>query len=179
MKTDPSLARKSIRELIIDEQRRARWYVSQLRKREPGASDDRLALLLSERFQQLAAVEGGVTGAFGLMGIPANLLFFTYSQVALVVAVAEAYRVPLDSEGGDDAVIDLIGEAHGIEDVVRATPRVLGALAKALTLRYGLGTLGRALPLLAAPISAHLNRRQMRALSELAIRRFGNVVMLR
>lgn len=130
------------------------------------------------RFRRAATVEGGLTGAFGLAGIPMNTLFFTYGQVALIVTVAEAYGVRLTGDGGDEALWTLLGQAHGLEDALRATPRVLGSLAKVLALRYGVGTLGRAVPLLAAPISARLNRRHMEATGRLAIQRFGNVVML-
>jgi len=55
---------------------------------------------------------------------------------------------------------------------------VLGALARALALRHGLGAAGRLIPMIAAPISAALNRRGMKRIGKEALARFGNVVMI-
>lgn len=179
MSPDPeSLRQKTVKELITDEHRRAQRHIAQIRRQHPDVSKDRVAQILLDRFITAATVEGGITGAFGLMGVPLNTLFFTYGQVALIVSVAEAYGVVLTSEGGDEALWTLLGQAHGVEDVLRATPRVIGSLAKVLALRYGIGSLSRAIPLLAAPISARLNRRHMKHTGHLAMQRFGQVVML-
>jgi len=86
--------------------------------------------------------------------------------------------VALDGEAGETALLDVLGKAHGIEDLVRASPKVLGALARALALRHGLGTLGRIIPMVAAPISARLNRNELQRTGSEALRHFGNVVMI-
>lgn len=171
-------ARTRLRDLIAAERQRARLHIQLIRQLEPGASDDRIAHVIVERWTRVATVEGGITGAFGLVGVPLNFLLTAYFQIALVVSIAETYGISLEGEGGEDALLSVVGRAHGIEDIVRASPRILGAIAKALALRHGLGTLGRLVPLAAAPISAKLNERDMARLGEEALRRFGNIVRI-
>jgi len=171
-------AKTRIRDLIQQERQRARIHIQFIRQTEPAASRDRIARLIVDRWSTVAAVEGGLTGAFGLIGVPLNLLLVAYFQLALVVSVAEAYEVGLEGADGEDAILSVIGRAHGVEDVVRASPRVLGELAKAIAIRHGLGTLGRLVPLAASPISAKLNQRDMGRIGGEALRRFGGVIQV-
>lgn len=171
-------ARSRLRTLIKTERRRAQWHIDLIKRAEPYASRDRVAHLILDRWRNVATVEGGLTGAFGLAGVPLNLLLFAYCQFAVVVSIAEAYGVALEGEAGEAALLDVIGRAHGIEDLVRSSPRVLGALARALAIKHGLGTLGRMVPMVAAPISARLNRRELQRTGNEALRRFGNVIMI-
>lgn len=171
-------ARRGLRELIQQERRRAQFHIELIRRVEPQASKDRMANLMLDRWTTVAKVEGGVTGVLGFMGVPLNLLLFAYCQVAVTVSIAEAYGVELRGDSGEEALVDVIGRVHGIEDVIRSGPRVLGGLARALAVRYGLGAMGRFIPLLAIPISARLNEREMRRVGEAALHRFGNVVLL-
>lgn len=171
-------ARARLRDLMGRERLRAQAHIGIIRKSEPKASADRLANVMLERWVKAAAVEGGITGAIGFAGVPINLLVFTYMQVAVVVSIAEAYDTPLEGEPGEDALIEVIGRAHGIEDVLRSTPRVLGALARVYAVRHGFGSLGRLVPLIASPIAAKINERDMQRLGFEAQRRFGNVVRI-
>lgn len=171
-------AKRRLRDLIEQERRRAQFHIDLIRRSEPNASNDRVAHVMLERWTRLAAVEGGLTGAAGLFGVPLNFLLFSYAQVAVVVSIAEAYGIGLEGKAGEDALLEVIGRAHGMPDLVRAGPRVLGALARAFALRHGLGTLGRLMPMVAAPISATLNRRGMARIGRHALERFGNVIMI-
>lgn len=171
-------AQRRLRELIKQERKRARVHIDFIRRGEPDASNDRVARVMLSRWRTLASVEGGMTGAAGFFGVPLNLVLFSYVQVAVVVSIAEAYGIALDGRAGEEALLDVIGRAHGMDDLVRTGPRVLGALAKLLALRHGLGTVGRLVPMVAAPISAALNRRALDRLGDEAFRRFGNVVMI-
>lgn len=171
-------AKKNLRELIGQERKRAQLHISLIRQADPSASSDRVAHVLVDRWSKVAAVEGGLTGALGLFGIPINFILFAYFQLALIVSVAEAYQISLEGQPGEDAVLDVLGRAHGIEDFIRAGPRVLGAIAKALALKHGLGAIGRIVPMIAAPIAAKLNEREMAHVGSEAMRRFGNVVQL-
>lgn len=171
-------ARTRLRDLIAQERQRARLHIQLIRQTDPIASADRIANVIVDRWTKVAAVEGGITGAFGLVGVPLNFLLVAYFQLALVVSVAEAYGIQLEGDSGEDALLSIVGRAHGLEDVVRASPRILGALAKALALRHGLGTLGRLVPLAASPISAKLNERDMGRIGGEALRRFGNIVQI-
>lgn len=176
---DPrAAARKQLRELIEQERKRAQFHIDLIRRTEPQASKDRLANVLLERWTTVAKVEGGMTGVLGFLGVPLNLLLFAYCQIAVTVSIAEAYGIELRGDGGEEALVDVIGRVHGIEDVIRSGPRVLGALARALAIRHGLGAVGRLVPLLAAPVSAKLNEREMRRVGQAAMQRFGNVVLL-
>lgn len=169
-------ARTRLRDLIGQERQRARLHIELIRRTEPVASSDRVAHLILERWTRVASVEGGITGALGIIGVPINFLLVAYFQLAAIVSIAEAYGIALDDDAGEAALLSVIGRAHGFEDLVRASPRILGSLAKALALRHGLGTLGRLVPLAAAPISARLNERDMIRIGDEALRRFGNVV---
>ncbi|MEO1227301.1 MAG: hypothetical protein AAFZ18_00240 [Myxococcota bacterium] len=171
-------ARQRLRDLIEQERKRARLHMDFIRRAEPRASNDRLANVMLDRWTTVAKVEGGMTGVLGFMGVPLNLLLFAYCQLAVTVSIAEAYGIELRGRSGEEALVDVIGRVHGVEDVIRSGPRVLGALARALAVRHGLGAFGRLVPLLAAPVSAKLNEREMRRVGEAAMRRFGNVVML-
>lgn len=176
---DPKrLVRGRLSALIADERERARFHIRLLRLEEPDASLDRVAHRIIERWSAVAAFEGGVTGAAGLLGIPVNAVLFTYCQLAVAVSVAEAYGIELEGESGEDAVLQVVGRAHGMEEVVRASPRVLGALVRTLALKGGLPLLGRAVPFVAAPVGARLNRRDLARTGAEALRRFGRVVMV-
>ena len=144
----------------------------------PSAKRDRVAKVMLERWTKVASLEGGITGAFGVIGVPVNFLLVVYFQIALVVSIAEAYGFELEGESGEDALLSVVGRAHGMEDIVRASPRILGAIAKTLLLRHGMSLLGRLVPLVAAPLSAKLNERDMVRIGGEALRRFGNVVAI-
>ena len=94
-----------------------------------------------DRWVKVAQVEGGVTGALGFVGVPVNLILFVYFEVAVIVSVAEAYGKVLEGEGGEDVVLEVLARVHGFEDVVRTTPRVVGAIARTVALRHGFATL--------------------------------------
>lgn len=171
-------ARTRLRDLVVQERQRAQLHIQLIKSTEPSASSDRVAHVLIERWKRVAAVEGGITGAFGIAGVPLNALLVAYFQIALIVSVAEAYGAALEGDSGEETLLSILGRAHGLEDLVRASPRLLGALAKALAVHYGLGALGRLVPLAAAPISAKLNERDMHRIGDEALRRFGNVVLV-
>lgn len=172
------LARRRLSQLIEDEQKRARFHIGLIRREDPPPSNDRVAQTIFDRWVKVATVEGGLTGAAGFAGVPLNFVLFTYFQVAMVVSIAEAYNISLTGEAGEEALLGVIGKAHGFDDLVRESPRILGEIAKAIALRHGLTAFGRLIPMVAAPISAFLNSREMRRTGNEALRRFGNVVML-
>ena len=176
---DPRAAAKlRLAELVKAERRRAQLHMSVVRRSEPTISKDRLANLMIDRWKKLASIEGGMTGAIGFVGVPINLLLLTYCQIALIVSIAEVYDVSLEGDAGEDALLGVLGRAHGVEDLLRSTPRVLAAVAKALALKHGFSTLGRLVPLVASPIAAKLNERDMERLGQEALRRFGNIVRI-
>src|SRR5690606_14361066 len=74
---------------------RARNRVVEIEKRYPSASQRERAQRLIDAKKSLASAIGGVTGAFGLVGIPGDLLVMSWLQIALVVDVATLYKVNL------------------------------------------------------------------------------------
>lgn len=172
------LFRRRLSDLIREERPRGRFHIELIRNQEPDASEDRVAQVMMDRWVRVAAVEGGLTGAAGLLGVPVNWVLFTYCQVALTVSIAEVYGRTLEGTTGEDAVLEVIGRSHGVEGLVRASPRVLGSLAKALAMRQGLASFGRMVPLVAAPIGARLNEQGLRRTGAEALRRFGNVLLV-
>ena len=168
-------ARLRLRDLVVSERKRAQLHIALIKESNPDASPDRVARILVQRFKKLASVEGGITGAVGAIGVPVNFIVFTYFQLAMIVAIAEAYSSPLDDERGEQRLVEVLGRAHGIEDILRTTPRIIGSLAIALASKYGLSTLGRLVPLLSAPLSARMNARDMERTGSEALRTFGNV----
>ena len=92
--------------------------------------------------------------------------------------MAETYGIRLTGASGEEAVLSVLGKAHGVEDLVREGPRLLGEVARILALRHGLESMGRLIPLVSVPLSAALNHRQMQRTGQEALRRFGHVVMI-
>ena len=168
-------ARLRLRDLVVSERKRAQLHIALIKETNPEASPGRVARILVQRFKKLASVEGGITGAVGAIGVPVNFIMFTYFQLAMIVAIAEAYSSPLDDELGEQRLVEVLGRAHGIEDILRTTPKIIGTIAVALASKYGLSTLGRLVPLLSAPLSARMNARDMERTGSEAVRTFGNV----
>ena len=73
-------------------------------------------------------------------------------------------------------VLDLFGYANGIGPVQRASPKVLGSLAAMVLTKTGLKAIGRAMPLVAAPISAYLNNQHIQRVGDSAIRHYDGWV---
>jgi hypothetical protein len=106
------------------------------------------------------------------LSVPPDLLLMTYLQLQLLTEVATLYKVSLKSEPARNELLDVFGYANGIGPVQRASPKVLGKLAGMLLTRGGLETLGRAVPLAAAPISAWLNNQHIQQVGEHAVRHY-------
>src|SRR5688572_4874575 len=104
-------ARSRLRDLIAQERVRAQAHIGLIRRTEPSASADRVANLMLQRWTKVASVEGGLTGALGLFGVPLNLLLFVYFQIAVVVSIAEAYGVALEGNAGEEALLGVLGRA--------------------------------------------------------------------
>ena len=115
---------------------------------------------------------GGVSGVFGVITVPADLLVMVYLQLALLVEIATLYKVNLKSDRARQELLDVFGYANGIGPVQRATPKVMGKLAALALQKGGLETLGRAMPLVAAPISAYLNNHHIQQVGEQAVRHY-------
>jgi hypothetical protein len=164
------LAGAKLSDIVLQEIARSRLRVDELQKRYPSAGPKELAQHLIDGKKALAGMAGGVSGVFGLISVPADLLFMAWLQVILLVDVATAYKVNLKSERARAELLDLFGYANGLGPLQRSSPKVLGGLAAKLMVKGGLPTLGRAMPLVAAPITAYLNNQHIQTVGEQAVR---------
>ncbi|HZI09152.1 MAG TPA: EcsC family protein [Myxococcus sp.] len=157
-------------DLVLQETARARVRVAELEKRYPNAGPKELAQRLIDEKKNLASMVGGVSGVFGLVAVPADLLFMTYLQIILLTDVATLYKVNLKSDRARGEMLDLFGYANGLGPLHRVGPKVMGKLAALMLEKGGLHTLGRAMPLVAAPVTAYFNNQHIQMVGEQAVR---------
>jgi hypothetical protein len=136
-------------------------------------------LRLIEQKKQLARAMGGVTGAFGLASLPADLVGLAWLQLALTVEIAALYRINLKADSARQELIELFWHLSGMGPVQRAAPRVLGRIAGALFEKGGLKLMGRAVPLVSSPLSAYLNNQHIQSAGEEALRYYGGFSKLK
>ncbi len=167
-----TLSHERLSDLIDREAVRARARVDELQQRYPSAGPRELSQHLIDGKKALASMVGGVTGVFGAISVPVDLVGMLYLQVSLLTEVATVFKLPLKSERQKQELIDLLGYTNGIGPLQRSAPRVLGSVASAVFARGGLSTLSRAMPLVAAPISAYLNHRHIQKVGDSAVRHY-------
>ncbi len=82
------LAGAKLSDIVLQEIARSRMRVDELQKRYPSAGTKELAQHLIDGKKALAGMAGGVSGVFGLISVPADLLFMSWLQIILLVDVA-------------------------------------------------------------------------------------------
>jgi uncharacterized protein (DUF697 family) len=164
------LAGAKLSDIVLQEIARSRVRIDELQKRYPSAGPKELAQHLIDGKKALAGMAGGISGVFGLISVPADMVFMSWLQIILLVDVATVYKANLKSERARAELLDLFGYANGLGSLQRSSPKVLGGLAARLAVKGGLPTLGRALPLVAAPITAYLNNQHIQSVGEQAVR---------
>jgi hypothetical protein len=163
------LAGQRLSTVVLQEARRAKRRVAELKTRYPSAGPRELSSHLIEQKKQVAALVGGISGAFGVAGIPADLVAMAVLEIQLLVDVATAFDVRLEFARSREELLDVLGTANGIGALGRASPKVLGKLAQVLFERGGLASIGRAFPLVAAPLTSWLNNRDIQRLGDAAL----------
>lgn len=171
-----SLANERLSDLIDKEAVRARTSLEDLQQRYPSAGPRELSQRYIDSRKQAASVLGGVTGVFGAVTVPVDLVGMVYLQLALLVEIGTVFKADFKNERGKKDVLDLFGYANGIGPIQRASPKVLGSLAAMVLTKTGLKALGRAMPLVAAPISAYLNNQHVQRVGDSAIRHYDGWV---
>ncbi len=166
------LAEEKISDVVLKETTRAKSKIEELQQRYPTAGPRELAQRLIDSKKSFASMVGGVSGVFGVITVPADLGLMVYLQLALLVEVATLYKVNLKSERARQELLDVFGYANGIGPLQRASPKLVGKLATIVLTKGGLETLGRAMPLVAAPISAYLNNQHIQQVGEQAVRHY-------
>lgn len=170
------LSNAQLSEVIEKEAARARVRVEALSKRYPSAGPRELSQRLIDSKKNVASMVGGITGIFGAITVPVDLVGMVYLQLSLLTEVATVFKLPLKSARERQELIDLLGYANGIGPVQRSGPKLLGSLAALLLARGGLTSLSRAMPLVAAPISAYLNNQHIQQVGESAVRHYDGWV---
>ena len=170
------LARMQLTDLIEREAIRAQPRVDELRQRFPSAGERELSQRFVDSKKQLAGMVGGISGVFGVATVPLDLVGMAYLQIALLAEVGTVFKADLKSERGRQELLELFGYSNGIGPMQRAGPRVVGSLAGVLLRRGGLTVLGRAMPLVAAPISAYLNNQHIQRIGDAAVRHYDGWV---
>ena len=164
------LADTKLSDLVLQELSRSRKRVTDLEQRYPSAGVREKAQRLIDEKKQVAGLVGGVSGVFGLLALPADLTVMAWLQLVLLVDLATLYKVNLKSARARTELLDMYGYATGVGPVERSGPRVLGKVAEVLLKKGGLQTLGRAMPLVAAPVTAYLNNQHIQKVGEHAVR---------
>lgn len=166
------LADARLSELVLKELSRSRKRIDELSSRYPSASTRELSNRLIDNKKGLAGMIGGVSGVFGLASVPADLLVMLWLELVLLVDIATLNKVNLKSDRSRKELLDLFGYMNGLGPMQRAGPKVLGKLATVALERGGLKVVGRAVPLVAAPISAYLNSQHLQKIGDEAVRHY-------
>jgi hypothetical protein len=164
------LADTKLTDLVENEVPRSRKRVLELEQRYPSASVRERAQRLIDEKKHLASMSGGILGVFGLIGLPMDLTMMAWLQLTLLVDLATLYKVNLKGTRARDELLELYGYTTGVGKVQRSGPRVLGKVAEVLLTKGGMNTLGRAMPLVAAPVTAYLNNQHIQKVGDHAVR---------
>lgn len=175
------LAKQRLWGVYVAEIARCRKRVDELRDKYPSASAQELAQRLTDTKKTWASTGGAVSGLFGLALVPADLVFVTVLQLTLIMEVALVHRVNLKSDRARDEVFEVLGYSNGADTVNlagRAGPKVLARVAEKVLTKRGLAQLGRMVPILASPVVAYLNNRDLQRAGEAAVRFYGTIRQL-
>ena len=175
------LARERLWGIYVREIGRCRRRVDELREKYPSASSVELAQRLTDTKKAWASTGGAVSGLFGLALVPADLVFVTALQLTLIMEIALVHRVNLKSDRARDEIFEVLGYSNGADTVNlagRAGPKVLARVAEKFLTKRGLAQLGRVVPVLASPVVAYLNNRDLQRAGEAAARFYGTMRQL-
>ncbi|WNG30818.1 hypothetical protein F0U62_47485 [Cystobacter fuscus] len=164
------LADTKLTDLVQQEVPRARKRVLELEQRYPSAGVRERAQRLIDEKKHVASMTGGIFGAFGLVALPMDLTVMAWLQLTLLVDIATLYKVNLKGTHALNELLDLYGYTTGVGTLQRSGPRVLGKVAEVLLQKGGMQTLGRAMPLVAAPVTAYLNNQHIQKVGDNAVR---------
>ena len=175
------LAKEKLSELYLDQISRARKRVDELRTRYPSAPPAEMAQRLIDQKKTWAGAGGAVSGLFGLVSVPADIAFVTLLQLALIMEIALVFKTNLKSDRARSEVFEVLGYSNGADTVnlaSRAGPKLLARVAEAMLTKRGLASLGRVFPVVAAPVTAYLNNKDIQRAGEAALRFYGTIRQL-
>lgn len=171
----PTIPLPDLESWLLNELGRARVRIARLQEAHPQADRAQIAQRLIDEKKRQATSGGLVVGLFGWLSIPADVAMVGWMQFTLAIELALLHGVNLKSASGRAELFDLLGfkgSELGLLTLVQAAPRLARRASSALARRVGWRTVGRTVPVLAAPITAWVNNRDIQALGDEAIRRF-------
>ena len=166
------LASLRMEDVVALEAKRARTRMKTLRMRYPSAGPRELGQHAIESTKGLASLSGSVSGVFGLVSVPADLVVIAWLDTRMLADIATAYGVDLRFRRARTELLDVLGEANGVGPIKRSGPKMLGKVAAVLAEKGGFKSLGRAMPLVAAPVTAWLNNHHVQMVGEAALRQY-------
>ncbi len=172
------LAYRRVDRVILGEIERARPRLRALRKEHPAAGRPELVDLLVEKKRSLAGTGGMISGSFGIAGVPLDIVMVTYLQISLAVEVALLHGVNLKSKTAQRDVLDVVARGNGVNTLYRGGAPLLARFALMLLRRRGWPSLGRVVPVLAMPVCAYLNSRDLTRVGIAAHRHYEGIALL-
>lgn len=164
--------------VYVGEIARCRKRVDNLRDKYPSATPQELSQRLTDTKKMLAATGGAVSGLFGLALVPADLAFVTALQLTLIMEIALLHKINLKSARARDEVFEVLGYSNGADTVNlagRAGPKLAARIVEKILTKRGLEQLGRAVPVVASPLVAYLNNRDLQRAGDAALRFYGTL----
>lgn len=169
------LAGRGLETWLLAETRRSRDRVRELRERYPSAQLPELASRLVDEKKKWASAGGALAGLFGMAALPADLALVAWLQLSLIVDLAVLCGRNLKSRRARAELLDIFREANdAARTASRASPMALARLGERLLAARGLRVLGRALPVVAAPVAAVLNNRDIQKAGDEALRVYAH-----
>lgn len=165
-------------DVYLSEIARCRSRVAEVQLKYPSAHAQELSQRLTDTKKMWASTGGAFSGLFGLALVPADLMFVTVLQLTLIMEIALLHKVNLKSERARDEVFEVLGYSNGADTVNlagRAGPKLLARIAEKALTKRGLAQLGRAVPVIASPVVAYLNNRDLQRAGEAALRFYGTI----
>jgi hypothetical protein len=172
------LARERIGKVYLAEIVRCHRRIEDLRERYPAAPLREMAQRLTDTKKTWASTGGAISGLFGLISLPADLAFVTVLQLSLIMEIALLHKVNLKSDRAREEVLEVLGYSNGADTVNlagRAGPKLAARIAEKVLAKRGLAQLGRAVPVVAAPLVAYLNNRDLQRAGDAALRFYGTI----
>lgn len=159
---------------VLSELTRSRERIRGIQERYPSAPLAEQAQRLIDEKKRWASTGGALSGIFGLATIPADLAMVAYLQLSLIVDVAVLCGRNLKSAPARDEVLRIfLAASNASRTASRASPKAVARLTERILTAKGLRLLGRAVPLVAAPVSALLNNRDLQKAGDEALRAYS------
>ncbi|HEY2031030.1 MAG TPA: EcsC family protein [Myxococcales bacterium] len=171
-------AKERLWAIYVDEIGRCKRRIDELKEKYPSAKNDELVRRLTDAKKAWAATGGAISGLFGLALVPADLAFVTVLQLTLIMEIALLHKVNLKSDRARAEVFEVLGYSNGADTVNlagRAGPKLAARVAEKVLTKRGLSQLGRAVPVVASPVVAWMNNRDLQKAGEAAQRFYGTL----